>query len=251
MIKRYTFLLYILSFKVTNCCFSQLPIDNTTVRFICQVQRRKMPHKVYMTENEKLREIGMLEAWQSQNSIARHFGKSKSVISRLVSRYRQTDGVKIRDGRGRSEKTTPGQDRYLHIFVLRNRFISATELRDTFRGATGIRLSKSMIHNRLCGVGFKARHPFKGMHLTRAHKRLRNQRAQRHYNVILGCNSGIGNTRCSPMTHNSVSTSPMIEHVFGRGLGKGTARQQSSSTISMGVAVSFSGWASLTTKGRN
>ncbi len=139
-----------------------------------------MPPKVYMTENEKLRAIGMLEAGQSQNSIARHFGKSKSVISRLVSRYRQTGGVKIRDGRGRPKKTTPRQDRYLRIIALRNRFISAPELRDTFRGATGIRLCKSTVHNRLREVGLKARRPLKGMQLTRAHKRLRNQWAQRH-----------------------------------------------------------------------
>ena len=46
--------------------------------------------KVYMTENEKMRAIGIMEAGQSQNSIARYFGKSKSVISQLVSRYRLT-----------------------------------------------------------------------------------------------------------------------------------------------------------------
>ena len=180
VLKLHALLVHILSFKVTKCSFSHLPIDNTTERFICQVQRRKMPPKVYMTENEKLRAIGMLEAGQSQNSIARHFGKSKSVISRLVVRYRQTGGVKIRDGRGRHKKTTPRQDRYLRIIALRNRFISAPQLRDTFRGVTGIRISKSTVHNRLRAVGLKARRPFKGMQLTRAHKRLRNQWAQRH-----------------------------------------------------------------------
>ena len=73
-----------------------------------------MPSKVYMTENEKLHATGMLEAGQSQNSIARHF--DKSVISRLVSRYQQTGGVKIKEGTGRPKRTTPRYDRYLHIF---------------------------------------------------------------------------------------------------------------------------------------
>ena len=38
----------------------------------------------------------ILVAGQSQNSVANHFGKSKSVISRLVSRYQQTGGFKIK-----------------------------------------------------------------------------------------------------------------------------------------------------------
>ena len=125
--------------------------------------------------------VGMLEAGQSQNWIARHFGKSKNVISQLVSQYWQTGGVKIRDGRGWPKKTTPRQDRYLSIFALRNRFISAPEWRDTFSGVMWIRLSKSMIHNRLHGVGLKAKRLFKGRHLTRADKRLRNQWEQRHH----------------------------------------------------------------------
>ena len=91
-----------------------------------------------------------------------------------MSRYRRTGGVKIRDGRGWPKKTSPRQDWHLRIFALGNRFISALELRETFRGAMGIRLSKSMFHNRLRGMGLKARNPFKGMHLTRAHERPRN-----------------------------------------------------------------------------
>ena len=62
-----------------NCSFSYLSIDDTTDMFICQVQRRKMPPKVYMKENETLHAIGMLQAGQSKNSIDRHFGKFKSV----------------------------------------------------------------------------------------------------------------------------------------------------------------------------
>ena len=117
MIKLYTFLVHILPFKVKNLSFSHIPTDNTSERFICQVQRRKMLPKVYMTENEKLHAARMLEAEQSHNSVARYFGKSKSVISRLVSRYQQTGRVKIRDGRGRTKRATPRQHRYLRIFA--------------------------------------------------------------------------------------------------------------------------------------
>ena len=89
MIKLHTFLMHILPFKVTNCSFSHLPIDKTTDMFICRVQRSKRPPEVYMTDYEKWHAVGKLEVGQSQNSIATHFGKSKSVISRLLSQYRQ------------------------------------------------------------------------------------------------------------------------------------------------------------------
>ena len=137
-----------------------------------------MPPKVYMTENEKFHAIGMIEAGQSQNAVSRYFGKSKSVISRLMARYRQTGGVKIRAGRGRPRKTSPRQDRCLRTMALRNRFISAPELRDNFRAVMGIRLSTSTVRNRLKSAGLKSRRPFRGMCLTVAHRRLRLQWAQ-------------------------------------------------------------------------
>ena len=120
MNKLHTFLVHILPFKVTNCSFSHLPIDNTTDMFICQVQRSKMPPELYMTEYKKWHAIVMLEAGQSQNTIARHFGKiQKCNFATAVTI--PTDGwVKIRDGMGLSKKTTPRQDRYLRIFELRN-----------------------------------------------------------------------------------------------------------------------------------
>ena len=77
-----------------------------------------MPPIVHLMENEKLYAIGVLEAEQSQNSIARHFGKSKSVRNFATSVLTGGWG-QIRDGRGRSKKTTR-QDRYLHIFAVRN-----------------------------------------------------------------------------------------------------------------------------------
>ena len=62
-----------------------------------KVYLSRMPPKVYIAENEIMRAFG--SNWQqSQNSIARHFGKSKSVISRME--------VKIMGGSGRPKKTS-------------------------------------------------------------------------------------------------------------------------------------------------
>ena len=81
MIKLHTFLVHILPFKASNCSFSHLLIDNTTDMFICQVQRSKVPPRMYMTENKKWHTSGMLETGQSQNSVARHFAKTKSNLA--------------------------------------------------------------------------------------------------------------------------------------------------------------------------
>ena len=48
-----------------------------------------MSPNVYMTENEKLRAVGMSEAGEFQNSVAKHFGKSKSVMTGVTI---STDG---------------------------------------------------------------------------------------------------------------------------------------------------------------
>lgn len=47
----------------------------------------------------KLLAISMLEAGQSQSTIDRYFDKSKSTISRLEARYRQTADAKARAGK--------------------------------------------------------------------------------------------------------------------------------------------------------
>ena len=61
-------------------------------------------------------------------------------------------GVFVGDKRGWLTKTNPRQQRHLHNIALRNRSIAVLELNDTFRVVTGIRLSKSTIHNKLRGV---------------------------------------------------------------------------------------------------
>ena len=102
-----------------------------------------MPPRQYLTEKQKWQAIGMVQAGQSQNQVARFFGKSKSVISRLVTLHRQTGNVTMRRGRGRLKKTTVRQDGLIRTVALRNRFVTAPEIKREFRTATGIRPSNS------------------------------------------------------------------------------------------------------------
>ena len=54
----------------------------------------------YFTTAQKWQCLGMLPSRDSQNHVARLFGKSKSVIARFAALQSQTDDVKMRWGRG-------------------------------------------------------------------------------------------------------------------------------------------------------
>lgn len=139
-----------------------------------------MPPRVYLTTEQKWQAIGMIQAGESQNAVARFFGKSKSVISRLVLLHRQNGSVTMRAGRGRPCKTTPREDRRIRTIALRNRFVTAPELKRDILAATGTRISTSTIRRRLHLSGLKSRRPMRGVKMTAAHRRLRLQWARQH-----------------------------------------------------------------------
>ena len=87
-------------------------------------------------------------------------GKSKSVISRLWDKYRQTGGVAIRPGCGRPKSTTPRQYRFITLIALRDRFKSAPAINREFRTLTGRRISHSTVKNRRYQAPLKARQPY-------------------------------------------------------------------------------------------
>ena len=122
----------------------------------------------------------MLQAGESQNHVARFFGKLKSVISQLAALYRQIGDVKMRTGHGQHRKTNFRQDRFIRVIALCNRFVTAPELKQELHTATGLRISNSTVHRRLCEVGLKARRPFCGVIMTQANRRTRLQLCQQH-----------------------------------------------------------------------
>ena len=46
-----------------------------------------------LTENQRLRAVGMLEAGMAQNEVARHFGVHRNTISSLWRRFQQNANV--------------------------------------------------------------------------------------------------------------------------------------------------------------
>ena len=105
----------------------------------CHQDNTLQQHKrQYLTTAQKWQCIGMLQARESQNHVARFLGKWKIVISRLAALYSQTGDVKMRTGHGWHRETNVRQDRFIRVIALHKWFVTAPELKQEHHTATGL-----------------------------------------------------------------------------------------------------------------
>ena len=115
--------------------------------------------------------IGLLQAGESQNEVARTLNVNQSTISKLWNRFQQTGSTNDRQRSGRPRIITPGQDRYIRVFHLRNRTVAAST---TAAGIPGLRrISSQTVRNRLQQHDIRHRRPYFGTVLTPLHRRER------------------------------------------------------------------------------
>jgi len=79
-----------------------------------------------LSNEQRARAVGMLEAGVNQAVVAREFGVHRSTISRLQSKFRETNTVADPPRAGRPRVTTLRQDRTIRLMRLRNRLKTAT-----------------------------------------------------------------------------------------------------------------------------
>ena len=138
---------------------------------------------VKLTNMDRARAIGFLEAGWVQTDVAIHFGVSRLTISRLQARLRATGDVADRPRSGRPRVTTRRQDRYIEVQATRSRFVSAHQIQLNIQAAAGPgnqRISTQTIRNRLHRAGLRARRPARRPLLTDVHKAARLQWARGH-----------------------------------------------------------------------
>ena len=115
--------------------------------------------------------IGRLQAGESQNEVVRTLNVNQRTIYMLWNRFQQTGSTNDCQRSERHRKTTPGQDRYIRIFHLRNRTVAAST---TASGIPGLRrISSQTVCNRLRQHGIRPRRPYFGAALTPLHRRER------------------------------------------------------------------------------
>ena len=74
------------------------------------------------SENDRLRAVGMLQAGRSVSATARQLNPQRSTLRVWLTRFRNTRSVSDLPGHGRGRVTTAGQDRFIVLSHLRNRF---------------------------------------------------------------------------------------------------------------------------------
>ena len=138
-----------------------------------------------ISESLRWQIIGYCQGGATQKQAARRFGVSQGEISKLIRKWNQTGGVVDRRRSGRPRKTNQRQDRHLLRLARQNRFMSAMQLRNTWRQQLGYPISRETTNKRLLQAGYRARRPIRRPLLTQRHRaaRLRWATYRQHWNA--------------------------------------------------------------------
>ena len=133
-----------------------------------------------LSDFDKGRCVGYLEAGKSIRWTAHQLNVSKSTIERWWSRYRREGHVRRKEGSGRPRLTTASQDRKLVLKVKRNRFAPVSRLYREWARSCSVSISERTATRRAVRAGLLARRPALRIPLSPMHKRRRKQWCEGH-----------------------------------------------------------------------
>ncbi|GBM69327.1 hypothetical protein AVEN_155752-1 [Araneus ventricosus] len=125
------------------------------------------------------RNVGRLEAGQSQVQICRELNLTPSVLCNLWKQFQDTGSIERKPGQG-PRATTASEDRYLSIITRRNRSATASQLSRDLYAVTGTRVSRVTVSKTLHETGLFARRPAVCVPLTSTNRRVRLARCREH-----------------------------------------------------------------------
>ena len=128
------------------------------------------------------RVVALIEAGHSQRDAARQTGIPRSTVQHVYQRFRETGEYSRRVGSGSQRRTTPRDDRFLLLNVLRNRHQTAVGARNDLERVRGVSVSERTVRRRLEERGLRARRPASGPQLLPRHRRARLEFAREHLN---------------------------------------------------------------------
>jgi transposase len=129
-----------------------------------------MSQRRRLSDPERWRAVGRLEAGQSMGEVANFFNVSHSTIWKLWKQFQDEQTIKRRPGQGRKRITTSQDDRYLMLNAKRKRDITAKRLSDELFAASNIRISRFTVYRRLAEKSLYARRPMVCVPLTSTHR---------------------------------------------------------------------------------
>lgn len=136
-----------------------------------------------LTDEERARALGRLEAGAHPQDVANQFNVHRSTIVRIRQRHQATGAVSDRPRSGRPRVTTHREDRYIAVTVARRRFVDGPSLERMLRqqrGPGARRISVQTVRNRVRASGFKSRKPARKPQLSQRNRALRRQFCARH-----------------------------------------------------------------------
>ena len=129
---------------------------------------------------EKARAIGQIEAGVPQKDVAALFGVSPGTISKWKAKFQETGDVKDRPRSGRPKKTTEQEDHFITLSALRNRRLSSRNLQARFARRYDTWVSDQTIRNRLHAANLHERKAVRKPAMTALQRRARFRWCQQH-----------------------------------------------------------------------
>ena len=112
-----------------------------------------------LSNEQRARAVGMLEAGVNQAVVAWEFGVHRSTISRLQSKFLETTAVADCPRAGRPRVTTLRQDRTIRLMHLRNCLQTAKRTAAEIPGRNRPVVCRDTVLSRLRGFGIRCRRP--------------------------------------------------------------------------------------------
>ncbi|XP_014772988.1 uncharacterized protein LOC106871172 [Octopus bimaculoides] len=105
-------------------------------------------------ENQRI--VCLHQEGKSNSVIVTTVGRSRSVVQRVVARFKSSGSTDAKPKSGRPRKTSPRQDHVMIRMSLKDRFKSAIEISREFSSTSDINVSHKTVSRRLRGSGLLA-----------------------------------------------------------------------------------------------
>lgn len=133
-----------------------------------------------LTRAQVAQSVLLVEQGYSQRQVAAILNVDRSNMKYALKRYRATGLYTRKPGSGGVRCTSARDDRFIILEVLRNRFLTAVEIRQRLQVTRGVNVSERTVRRRIEECELRARRPARGPELERHHRTARLRFAREH-----------------------------------------------------------------------
>ena len=133
-----------------------------------------------VTLADKNRIVSLFQDRKSLSEISTAIGRSRSIVQRIVARYKQFRTVDALPKTGRPPKTTPREDRSIVRKSMNDRFNTAAQISREMGVLSGGTVSRTTVSRRLQQAGLRARVPASKPLISKKNQKVRLVFAQEH-----------------------------------------------------------------------